>query len=305
MFNLYEILRNAQAGKAIENLASQFNLSPEQVDAAVKAVAPELSERLLKNLSEPAALAPLMAALGTGQHLAAFESPAGAQAAAQAGSGALSEILGSPAVHEAIAGRASAATGIPQETLSQMLPAIASVIFGGLTKSLENQGFGGLLGQVSEAFGQGNLGSVLGHILGGGAAPLSPGPRPAQEPSQTGEAGGLAGLMAMALGILKRFAGASSGSPAGQSAATPSLDAGALQDGLEALKKMLRPGTPPPPVEVSPDEVTAPPAKTPPAQAPMAEAPPGPAHEAHMPPPASEPLDIDSELDRIAGKERS
>lgn len=304
MFNLYEILRNAQAGKAIENLASQFNLSPEQADAAVKAVAPELSERLLKNLSEPRALAPLMAALGTGQHLAAFESPAGAQAAAQAGSGALSEIL-SPAVQEAIAGRASAASGIPLETLSQIFPAIASIIFGGLTKSLENQGFGGLLGQVSEAFGQGNLGSVLGHILGGGPVPPSPGPRPAQEPSETGEAGGLAGLMALALGILKRFAGASSGSPAGPSAAAPSLDAGALQEGLEALKKILRPGTPPPPVEVPPAEVRAPPAETRPPQAPLAEAPPGPAHEAHMPPPASEDLDIGSELDRIAGKERS
>jgi hypothetical protein len=185
MFNLYEILRNAQAGQAIENLASQFNLSPEQADAAIKAVAPELSASLLRSLSKPGALTPIVAALGTGHHLAAFESPAGAQAAAgQAGSSALSEIFGSPAVQEAIAGRASAATGIPQETLSQMLPVIASIIFGGFTKSLENQGFGGLLGQVFQAFGQGNLASILGRILGGPAAPPSSGPQPPQEPGQ-------------------------------------------------------------------------------------------------------------------------
>ena len=44
MFNLYEILRNAQGGQAIDNLAAQFNITAEEADAAVKAIVPALSE---------------------------------------------------------------------------------------------------------------------------------------------------------------------------------------------------------------------------------------------------------------------
>ena len=36
MFNLYEILRNAQGGQALDNLATQFGISPAEADAAVK-----------------------------------------------------------------------------------------------------------------------------------------------------------------------------------------------------------------------------------------------------------------------------
>ena len=53
MFNLYEILRNAQGGQAIDNLAAQFNITSEEADAAVKAIVPELSEGFLKQASQP------------------------------------------------------------------------------------------------------------------------------------------------------------------------------------------------------------------------------------------------------------
>ena len=56
MFNLYEILRNAQGGHALDNLASQFDLTPEQADAAVKAMVPALSEEFMKLTSKPNAL---------------------------------------------------------------------------------------------------------------------------------------------------------------------------------------------------------------------------------------------------------
>jgi hypothetical protein len=37
MFNLYEILRNAHGGHALDNLATQFGITAEEADAAVKA----------------------------------------------------------------------------------------------------------------------------------------------------------------------------------------------------------------------------------------------------------------------------
>ena len=87
MFNLYEILRNAQGGQALDNLATQFGITAEEADAAVKAVVPALSAGFLNQASEPHAFGSFIGALGEGQHLAAFTDPAAAQATATAQKG--------------------------------------------------------------------------------------------------------------------------------------------------------------------------------------------------------------------------
>jgi hypothetical protein len=287
MFNLYEILRSAHGGQALENLASQFNIPPEEADAAVKAIVPELSVGFLKQASGPVAFGSFMGSLGQGHYLEAFGDPAAAQASAQKGSDYLSEILGSSGAKEEIVQKASSATGISQETLSQMLPVIVSMIFGGLAKSLENQGFGSLLGQLSNAVSQGSLGPILGHILAGGPAPASPEPQPTEQRGPLGGAGGLAGILGAIVGGLKRLTG--SGSDAGPPAPTgppqmPSFDAASIQAGLDALKKLLQPGTPPAP-------------------RPQAEAPPAPAPPAETAPPEGRQTGISAELDRIIGRD--
>lgn len=282
MFNLYEILRNAQGGQAIDNLAAQFNITPEEAEAAVKAVVPELSGEFLKQTSQPLGFGSFLGALGESQHLAAFTDPAAAQeaATAQKGGDILSQILGSYSAREEIALRASSATGIGPETLAQMLPVIVSMIFGGLTKSMENQGFGGILGQLANAAGKGGLGPILGQILGGGQAPPNPQPAPAPGPAGgpgslgsilgqilgggrsptapsrpeagPGPAGGQGGLGGILGSILGNLAGRPGAGPAAGPAApsgspqVPGFDAASIQAGLEALTKMLQPGTPPP-----------------------------------------------------------
>jgi hypothetical protein len=285
MFNLYEILRNAQGGQAIDNLAAQFNITAEEADAAVKAVVPALSEGFLKQASHPLGVGSLLGALGEGQHFAAFTDPASAQdpATALKGDDILSQVLGSQSAHEAIALRASSTTGISPDILTRMLPVITSMIFGGLTKSLQNQGYGGILGQLTNAAGQGGLGPILGQILGGGSAPANPQPQPSPAPGQTGGLGSLGSILGQILGggrspsgpsqpsaagpgpaggqgglgdllgsILGNLAGRPGSGPAAGSAApggspqVPGLDAATIQAGLEALTKMLQPGTAPP-----------------------------------------------------------
>jgi hypothetical protein len=289
MFNLYEILRNAQGGHALDNLATQFGITAEEADAAVKAVVPALSAGLLKQASEPHAFGSFIGALGEGQHLAAFTDPAAAQATAtaQKGGDTLSQILGSHNAREEIALRASSATGISPDTLANMLPVIASMIFGGLAKSMENQGFGGILGQLANAAGhgdlgpilgqilggghvsgnpqqplpapgpaggQGELGSILGQILGGGRSPTGPGQPPSGAPGPAGGGqGALGGILASILGNLTSRPGAGLGTGPAAGPAAPSgspqvagFDAASIQAGLEALTKMLQPGTPPP-----------------------------------------------------------
>jgi hypothetical protein len=289
MFNLYEIIRNAHGGHALDNLATQFGITTEEADAAVKAVVPVLSEGFLKQASEPHAFGSFIGALGEGQHLAAFTDPAAAQATAtaQAGGDILSQILTSRSAREEIALRASSGTGVSSDTLAKMLPVIASMIFGGLTKSMENQGFGGILGQLANAAGQGGLGpvlgqilgggqvsgnpqqplpapgpaggqgglgSILGQILGGGRSPVGPGQSPSAAPGSAGTGqGGLGGILGSILGNLTSRPGVGPGTgPAAGPAApsgspqVPGLDAASIKAGLEALTKMLQPGTPPP-----------------------------------------------------------
>src|SRR5205823_12997899 len=95
MFNLYEILRSAQGGQAVENLASQFNVTAEEADAAVKAIVPELSDGFLKQATEPVAFGSFFGLLGSGQYREAFADPAAAQASAQRSGDFQTQVLGS------------------------------------------------------------------------------------------------------------------------------------------------------------------------------------------------------------------
>jgi len=180
MFSLSEIFQNAQGGHAAENLASQFGLSPEQVDGAVKALIPALSMAFLSKLKDPGALSGLVSSVSDGQHTSTFASPDAAQSpeTAAKGNDILSQLFGSSHIVTQIAQQASSITGLRPEVLVQMLPVIVSVIAGGLATSLKNQGLGGLLGQLAsgasapESSGgiMGMLSGLFGSLFGGGSA---------------------------------------------------------------------------------------------------------------------------------------
>lgn len=283
MSNLYEILQDAQGGRALDNLAKQFNISTEEADAAVRELLPALSTGFLNKASEPAALGPIIGALGEGQHLAAFADPAAAQspATAQKGDEVLAHLFGSSQANEQIILRASAATGLEPNLFAQMLPVIASMILGGVTKSLQGQGFGGIFTQLVNAASQGGLGSILGQFTERGQSSSSPQPQPgvapsapsadglgglgsilgqllrggqsSANPSQAGSglepsaapAGGLGGILGTLIGNLLGRPSAPQVAP-GTTPHPQGLDASAIQAALEALTKILQPGTPAP-----------------------------------------------------------
>jgi hypothetical protein len=301
MFNLYEIVQNAQDGQAVDNLAKQFNISPGEADAAVKALLPALSTAFLQRTAEPAAFGSILGALGDPQHAAAFADPDAALSSetTRKGAAALQQLFGSPDTSAQIAQHAAGVAGLPPALIQQMAPVIASLILGGLSKGLANQGLGGVFGQLAGAAEPGGLGSILGSLLGGapaaqaqpagGAQQVNPGagnnpldglgglgsilggllggapPAQAQpqgapqanpqiNPDAPGGAGGLGGLGGLG-GVLQSILGGllsgKSGGPTPQEGAAPQgpggIDPGAVQSGLDALIKMLQPGTPPPP----------------------------------------------------------
>ncbi len=228
MFNLSEIIQNAQGGQAIGNLAQQFGLAPDEAERAVSALIPALSQGFLNQASSSGGLGGLLGGLMHPDHQASFSDPQAAAANADTGNAALGNIFGSNSVVGQIIERASAASGVSPDVLRGMLPVLASIVMGGLAKGMSNQGFGGLLGELASAAKSGGLGSILGQLGGGGAA---------AQPGTASGGGGWGGIAGAVLGSL--FNGGAGGT---QPAGGGTVDPNHLGAGLNSLTNMLRPG---------------------------------------------------------------
>jgi len=217
MFSLNDIIQAAQGGQGINNLAQQFGLSPDQAQAAIKAVLPGLSQGLQAQASS-GGLADILGHLANPQNQQAFNDPqaAASPAAAQAGGNILGSIFSNNQITQQIAENAAQHSGLPPAVIQSMMPVIASMVMGGLFHSASNQGLGGMLGQLAN---QGNLGAVLGQAMG--------------QPGATQQAGGLGGMLGGLLGGL--FGGQQGGAvkmPAG-------LDPATIQAGMNTLTNMF------------------------------------------------------------------
>ena len=159
MLPLFDMLANAQNGNGIDALARQFGLSQQQTQTALEALLPAFSQGLKRNASDPYGVGAFLTAMASGQHVKYFEdaSKAFAPQGVQEGNGILGHLFGSKELSRAVASQAAQATGIGQDILKQMMPAIASMLMGGLFKQSTGQlqagGFGGAnnpLGEIIE-----------------------------------------------------------------------------------------------------------------------------------------------------------
>jgi len=180
MLNLFDMLNQSQNGQGMDLLARQFGLSQQQAQLAVEALLPAFSQGLKQNAGDPYGIGAFMTALASGQHAKYFENPASAftpQGMAE-GNGILGHLFGSKELSRAVAAQAAQATGIGQDVLKQMLPALASMIMGGVFKQSTNQmqagGFGGGGNPLQEIIEQ-----MMKQGMGGGQQPRQQAPQPA------------------------------------------------------------------------------------------------------------------------------
>lgn len=158
--DLLDEVRQAQGGKAIENMARSFNITPAQAEAAIAAVLPEFGRAVERNTLNRGGLADLIGALGSGRHQAALENPNLFQSAElrQDGNAILGHVLGGKDQSRAVASRASLSTGLGSSLIQMMLPYIIQMLMGGLAGKA-----------------QGGLGDILSKIPGMPGAPSSGG----------------------------------------------------------------------------------------------------------------------------------
>ncbi|MBZ9883517.1 DUF937 domain-containing protein [Mesorhizobium sp. CA10] len=179
MPSLFDIFTQAQNGAGMQALAQQYGLSMQQTQAAVQALLPAFSQGLQRNTADPYGMGAFMTAMASGQHAKYFEdatrafSPQGIDE----GNGILGHLFGSKDLSRAVAAQAAQATGLSQQVLQQMLPAMASMMMGGLFKQTNNQLSGGQM-QAAGFGGSGNpLGEIIEQMMRQGG--LAPAPQPA------------------------------------------------------------------------------------------------------------------------------
>lgn len=191
---LIEILQQAQGGQAMNNLARQFGVTPQQAEAVIESVIPEVSRRLERATLSRGGLSDLIGALGAAHPERVLDSASALSdpATKQLGIGFLDQILGTKDQSRAVAGRAARSSGVSEALIKSMLPYIVTMVMGALAKQTSG-GLGDVLARLPGLAGGGKGGAPT---SARGAGPLS---LPDGPPSSWGGADNPYGGLAEAL----------------------------------------------------------------------------------------------------------
>lgn len=162
--DLLGMLTGAGGGAAVQQLAQRFGIDESQAQSAIGALLPHVAQGFSKNIAQDGGMESLLGALSGGRHEGYLDDPArlASDDTVADGNGILGHIFGSKDMSRAVAQHASAQTGIGADVLKGMLPVVATMVMGALSK---NAG-GAAAAQAGPAGG--GLMDVIGGLLGGG-----------------------------------------------------------------------------------------------------------------------------------------
>ena len=163
MRDIHDIIAAATANGLPGHLAAQSGVSADEAGAVIAAALPHLSALM----GEPGLLPNVIKSALQGVHQRSFEAPQAAASGTATGAGeqALKDLLGNSQIVTQVAARISARVGVPESQVAALLPAIASVVLGGIWHAMEQRGLGAALGKIGAALTQ-----------SGGARSATPGP---------------------------------------------------------------------------------------------------------------------------------
>jgi hypothetical protein len=175
--NILDSIMNAGNGAAVRQLGAQLGLDEAQTASALSALVPALAAGLRKNVQSPDGLSGLVSALSGGAHQRYIDDPAvlGDVGTVADGNGILGHVLGSKDVSRQVAAQAGAQTGIGTDVMKRMLPLVATLVMGAMSRQAASGGGsplasagggGGLLDMLGGALDQNRDGSALDDILG-------------------------------------------------------------------------------------------------------------------------------------------
>jgi hypothetical protein len=174
-----EALLGNRRPEVVQRLGQQFGLSESQASSALGALLPALAAGFQRNASTPTGLDGLLGALRGGGHQRYLDDleALGRDDTIQDGNGILGHVFGSKDVSRQVAQRAAAETGVGPDLLKRMLPVVAALVMGALSKRQsvdtadarlgpQAQPGGGLLDMLAPMLDRNRDGSVLDDVLG-------------------------------------------------------------------------------------------------------------------------------------------
>ena len=179
-------------GQAVANLAASFGLTRDEAERAIRAVGPLLASSIERNTLSRGGLADLVAALGDGRHQAYLggQLPLSDPRLREDGNAILGHLVGTKDASRGIAQRAAAESGLGAGLIRMLLPIIAGMVLGGLSKKTS----GGLGDILSKMGFPGGGGQPAGRAPGGGyempRLPEMPGGGGIPIPGESGRGGG-------------------------------------------------------------------------------------------------------------------
>jgi hypothetical protein len=174
--DILQAITGSGNGAAVDQLAAQFGLDRRQASAAVAALAPAIAAGIRKNTASEDGLSSLLSALSSGRHQTYIEDPSvlSAPATATDGNAILGHVFGSKEVSRQVAARASQTTGLDTGILKRMLPLVAAMAMGGLSRQTRATGAaadpkaarGGLMSMLEPLIDRDRDGSMVDDVAG-------------------------------------------------------------------------------------------------------------------------------------------
>ena len=148
--NLLAMLANANGGRNIEALANRFGLSGEQTQSVLGQLLPALSQGVQNNASSEGGFDSLLGALSGDRHDKYIDKPESLNGAGavEEGNGILGHILGGKDASRSLARQVAGSTGISDTIIRQMLPVVASLAMGAMSKKMGSNPSANLTGSA-------------------------------------------------------------------------------------------------------------------------------------------------------------
>ena len=147
--DLVDVILGAGDGATLAKMAERAGLDQDQARAVLGGVVPALAHGIERNTLSRGGLADIIAALGSGHHEDYLDRAdlAGGDRARQDGNAILGHIVGSKHASRMIAARTARETGVAADKVEHMLPEIAAVTMGGLSRQTM-AAFGDIFGKL-------------------------------------------------------------------------------------------------------------------------------------------------------------
>jgi len=170
--NITDLLLDKNNQDAISEFAKKFNVDSTQAKDAISTLADSLSKGLGFHTKKKSGLDDLFDALKKGKHSRYLDDPSllGKKETTQDGNDILGHIFGNKDVSRHVAKKAAKKTGLSDSLLKKMLPIVATMVMGALSKGM----FGGSAkpqpqestGFLTKIFDRDQDGSMIDDVLG-------------------------------------------------------------------------------------------------------------------------------------------